>query len=216
MASTELLICEKGYEFLTRVAAGIAAVFGEDCETVFQEIHGEDVVTREINNGHVTGRQKGSAIGVFGVPMDVTEEKHINADNINQLVILLNGKQIKCASFIWRGEDYNFTLGINYDMTFERAVSKRLESFLSCEGILYDALGVNDGENAFESTYNNCVEMLHLENPDIKKEQRQALIRLLNERDYFRFRKSVPYLAEKLGVSKYTIYKDLKELCHEI
>ena len=47
---------------------------------------------------------------------------------------------------------------------------------------------------------------------DMKKQDRFSLVALLKEQDYFRLQRSVRYVAEQLKVSKYTIYKYLKEL----
>ena len=46
----------------------------------------------------------------------------------------------------------------------------------------------------------------------MKKQERFSLVALLKEQDYFRLQKSVGYVAKQLNVSKYTIYKYLKEL----
>ena len=46
----------------------------------------------------------------------------------------------------------------------------------------------------------------------MKKQDRFSLVSLLKEQDYFQLQRSVPYVAKKLNVSTYTIYKYIKEL----
>ena len=44
---------------------------------------------------------------------------------------------------------------------------------------------------------------------------RDSIIAMLEQRNAFSFRKSVPYVAKHLGVSRYTVYKYLSELAEQ-
>ena len=46
----------------------------------------------------------------------------------------------------------------------------------------------------------------------LTKTDRLKVVSLLRERSAFSYRKSVPYVAGRLGVSRYTIYKYLEEV----
>ena len=46
----------------------------------------------------------------------------------------------------------------------------------------------------------------------LNKKDRMRVITLLEQNNAFSYRKSVPYVAKHLGVSRYTIYKYLGEL----
>ena len=46
----------------------------------------------------------------------------------------------------------------------------------------------------------------------MRKGDRLALVALLKEKGVFHLQRSVPYVAERMGVSKYTIYNYLNEL----
>ena len=45
----------------------------------------------------------------------------------------------------------------------------------------------------------------------LSKADRLRLIALLDQKAAFSFRKSVPYVSQRLGVSRYTVYKYLNE-----
>lgn len=152
----------EAFAFLDRQARGIAATFGECCETVGQEIVGNELIVAAIYNGHVSGREVGSNIGIPGGTLDTSQmDIHdIVSEDLNQLTIHPSGKKIKSSDFVLRGEGYTYILGINYAVTL--------------------------------------------------------LIEELNKRNSFELQKSVPYLSERLGVSKYTLYKDLNELRNPI
>lgn len=49
----------------------------------------------------------------------------------------------------------------------------------------------------------------------LTKADRLKVIALLRERSAFSYRKSVPYVAGRLGVSRYTVYKYLEEVGEE-
>ncbi len=209
------------YDFLNRTAAGIALMFGESCETVVQEVipensdgsgeHSSYVLTHEIYNGHVTGRSAGSHIGVFGVPVDVPEDAFSGTDAVNQLVILPDGRKLKSSSYFVPFGDRKFVLGINYDCTLADSVKSMLTAFTQYEGHLYDKL-TSSKDDVAEKTFERCLKAVGAGSPEkLKKADRLRLIRMLDGKGFFRLQKSVPYAAEQLCVSKYTIYKDMKE-----
>ena len=47
---------------------------------------------------------------------------------------------------------------------------------------------------------------------ELGKKDRMKLVALLDQKNAFTFRKSVPFVAQRLKVSRYTIYKYLGEL----
>ena len=49
----------------------------------------------------------------------------------------------------------------------------------------------------------------------LTKKDRMKIIRLLNQKNAFSYRRSVPFVAKHLQVSRYTIYKYLDELSRE-
>lgn len=49
----------------------------------------------------------------------------------------------------------------------------------------------------------------------LTKKDRVRIIAMLEQRNAFSFRKSVPYVAKHLGVSRYTVYKYLSELAEQ-
>lgn len=127
------------------------------------------------------------------------------------MVLHPSGKKIKSSSFLMKGEGFAYILGINYDVTLLERMEGFLGGFLSCQGNLYETMREN-GAGTLDTVYDSCAEMM----PDIEgklsRERRQTLIRLLDSQQFFKLQKSIPYLSEKLKVSKYTLYKDLDDL----
>lgn len=204
---------KEAYDFLYRMAEGISKMFGSNCETLIQEVINGEMITVAIFNGHVSGRKPMSAIGILGGKISDQEIDYNDfmKDVYNQMVIHPSGKRIKSSSFILAGVDYKYALGINFDITPFDKVQNLLSDFLEFEGDLYSTLWGTNG-TTLDSIMDSCLKIMNKSGDKLKKEERTILVHLLNEKNFFDLQRSVPFLAEKLGVSKYTVYKDLKEL----
>jgi len=204
---------EKVFHMLYGLAEGIANMFGQNCETVVQEIENGKFCNVAIFNGHVSGREVMSTIGILGGVLELENIDFEKAKTgiMNQMVRHPSGKTIKSSSFPFVGEDYYYVLGINYDVTKLELMDSFIESFLSFDGDLFTTLNQKK-ENTMENLLDSCLSLTGADNRKLKKKERLALIRTLNEKNFFQMQKSVPSLSEKLNVSKYTIYKDLNEI----
>ena len=204
---------QEAFEFLEHVAKGLAETFGECCETLVQEVVGNELIVAAIFNGHVSGREVGSNVGILGGILD-TREMDIHDIAIDDLNLLTNhpsGKKIKSTDFVLRGEDYTYILGINYDVTLLEKMQGLLGQFLTYSGDMYSTLSNSSGRSLNE-VFESAAKAFHEINGKMRKQKRMQLITALNKRGFFELQRSVPFLAEKLNVSKYTLYKDLNEL----
>ena len=106
---------EEAFEFLCRLAQGIASMFGDSCETVVHEMEGERMKNLVIFHGHVSGRRAGSTLSIYGrdTIQDDPEGTSLDQDFLNQMVVTPSGKNIKSSTFHLRGEGYHYALGIN-------------------------------------------------------------------------------------------------------
>ena len=201
------------YDFLFRSAEGIAKMFGKYCETVVQEVVGQEIEVVAINNGHVSGRKVGSTRSIYGddVSADDFDFSKLSEDSSNQLVTLSNGKVIKSSSYYLRGADFTYILGINYDITLMEQIRNYAEDISQTESDFLGSLQVKK-ENSLAALYEEALAKINKPARSFHKADRQTLIRLLNEKNFFGLAKCIPFLSEKLDVSKYTIYKDLNEL----
>lgn len=203
----------EAFAFLSRVAEGISVMFGESCETVVQEIVENEITTVAIYNGHVSGREVNSKIGILGGIMDAEDVNNVQMlkSNHNQLVMHPSGKKIKSASFVMKEEDYCYILGINFDVTIMERVQQMLNGFLVFDGHLYETME-GEGTKTLSGIFDACASHMPVQDGKLSKERRLALLQMLNQQHFFDLQKSIPFVASKLGVSKYTIYKDLAEL----
>lgn len=205
---------EEAFEFLCRVAQGIALMMGNNCEALVQEVIDGQMTTVAIYNGHVSGREVMSQIGILGgiINADKIDYDVFMTDINNKLVTHPSGKRIKSSTFVMEGEGYKYALGINIDITYIEKMHNIYDSFLNCDGDLFSSLSSSDDEISVEGIVHSCIKAMNKESGKFNKEERHLLIKLLLEKNYFDLHKSVPYLADRLGVSNYTVYKDIKEI----
>lgn len=206
----------EAFLFLDRMARGIALIFGESCETIIHDFSDGMMTNIAIYNGSVSGRNVGSHNGILDSSLvDTNQIQKIGThDIVNQLVHLKNGRTVKSSTFFLTGEDYILALGINYEITLMTQMEQFLSSITSHSGDLFSTMSEDKGNDAdlLVQIFDQALSRIGVSVSDMNKHDRFSLVALLKEQDYFRLQKSVRYVAEQLNVSKYTIYKYLKEL----
>ncbi|MGI6343505.1 MAG: helix-turn-helix transcriptional regulator [Bacillota bacterium] len=199
------------FRLLCDLAEGIAGMFGRNCETLIQDLSVPSHPILAIYNGHVSGREVGSTVDIFGNEHcdedSIIFEEH--SHHVNHLVIR-NGQKIKSTTFHVKGKDFFYGFGINYDFTAAVAAQVLLEDLANVGPFLESALASKDNPNHLEKVVESCVNLMGIPVEKMKKADRVNLVALLKKEHAFDFQKSVPFVAEKLGVSRYTIYNYLK------
>ena len=205
---------EQALEFLSRLAQAIALMFGGNCEVLVHEMHGSRIVTVAIFNGHVSGRTVGSTLSIYGRDTmdDDPNGTSLDQDFLNQMVVMSDGKIIKSTTFHVRGDGYHYALGINYDMSLMDKMRHMLVNFTQSAGSL--EASISEDRTDLEAVFNACLNHLNKPPAQMRKSERMTLVAMLREKGMFHMQRSVPYVAERLGVTKYTIYNYLNELEH--
>ncbi|WP_314962365.1 helix-turn-helix domain-containing protein, partial [Peptostreptococcus stomatis] len=90
-----------------------------------------------------------------------------------------------------------------------------LKKFLSMGDEAYDEFDVFDSGELVEQKFQIELEKMNKKIVGMNKSDRITLIRNLKNAGVFKIQKSVPYIAEQLGVSRYTIYNYLNEIQDE-
>ncbi|MCI8538465.1 MAG: transcriptional regulator [Oscillospiraceae bacterium] len=204
---------EEVLELLCRIAQGISEMFGDNCEALVHQMDGQHIKTVAIYNGHVSGRSVGSTLSIYGndTAMNNSEDMNLELDYRNQMVAVPSGKQIKSSTFHVRGKDFHYAIGINFDVTLLGQMNHLLTALTQFEGNLMTSLS-QGSQPSLEALFDACHEVVNKPIAKMHKADRLTLVRLLREKGAFQIQRSVPYVAERMGVSKYTIYNYLNEL----
>lgn len=204
---------EKALDFLKRVADGIAAMFGNKCEVVIHDLDNKDSSIVYITNKHVTGREVGDKLDFIGTQEYNDLFKGIDLVNVHG--VAKNSHLVKTSTFHLEGDDYHFALGINYDYTNLVMAYNVLDELIYADNNLNNVEVEEKDENLekkLDSLYNEAIEFVGKPTVFMKKHERVEMIRFLHEKGAFSIHKSIPYIAEKMNISRYTIYNYLREI----
>lgn len=201
---------EEAFDFLNRLAKGIALTFGGSCETLIHDMSVKGHPILAIYNGHVSGREVGSIVDVLGSTKDL-DELVTGVDFVNHLAVTPDGKQIKSSTFQLVGENYQLALGINFDFSDLVNANRLFLGLMNVGGDLQSAIW-QAGEGMLSEIFEEALGVVGKPLDDMNKKDRLKLIKLLKDKNVFNIQKSVPFVSEKLNVSRYTVYNYLHEL----
>lgn len=201
---------DEAFEFLDRAARGIAEMFGSSCETLVQNMSDPSHPILSIYNGQVSGREVGSTANIMGSTR-LIDETAMTTDFVNLYATTPSGAQIKSSTFHMIGEDYNLALGIDFDYSSLVFANRILVDLMSADADLQSALW-RGGDNGLTQIFDECLTAIGKPVNALTKADRVKIVALLDQKNAFSFRKSVPYVAKRLQVSRYTVYKYLDQL----
>lgn len=200
----------EAFEFLDRTARGIAEMFGSSCETLVHDMGDPRHPILAIYNGQISGRSVGSTMDILGTAKEL-DETALVTDFVNLYATTPSGQQIKSSTFHLIGDGYNLALGINFDYTSLVYANRILVDLMSAEADLQSAMW-QGGDGRLAEIFDECLAAVGKPVDALTKRDRMKIIALLDQKNAFSFRKSVPYVAKHLQVSRYTVYKYLGEL----
>ena len=200
---------DEAFEFLDRTARGIAETFGSSCETLVQDMDLPSHPILSIYNGQVSGREVGSTLDILGSSRELDDDA-LKTDFVNLYASTPSGQQIKSSTFHLMGDDYNLSLGMNYDFTSLVYANRILIDLMSADSDLQSAMW-RGGDDRLGEIFDECLAAVGKPANALSKADRMKIISLLEQKSAFSFRKSVPYISQRLGVSRYTVYKYLNE-----
>ena len=204
---------EEAFEFLDRTARGIAEMFGSSCETLVHDMGDPKHPILSIYNGHVSGRSVGSTMDILGTAKEL-DATGLVTDFVNLYATTPSGQQIKSSTFHLIGDGYNLALGINFDYTSLVYANRILVDLMNAEADLQSAMW-QGGDSRLADIFDECLAAVGKPVNALTKKDRMKIIALLDQKNAFSFRKSVPFVSKRLQVSRYTIYKYLGELADQ-
>ncbi len=198
---------EEAFSFLDRLAKGLADMFGVSCEAVIHDFSDPAHPVLAIYNGHVSGRELGATVDVTGLAQKV----EFDGDVVNLLATTPRGQQVKSSTFSLKGEGYHLALGINYDFTPLTYANRALLDLMRTE-VEFRSAVYPTRDTGIAELVEQCVDRVGKPIREMNKTDRLRVVELLKQSDAFSYRRAVPYVAAKLGVSRYTVYKYLSEV----
>lgn len=204
--STDELLIQQ----LKEIARGLAHTFAPFCEVVLHDLRDPSRTIVLIEN-NLSGRAIGDPTTELGLARAGDDSyPQVIANYSNRLT---DGRQVKSTSVGVKGSDGNYVaaLCLNIDVSVFNGAAKLLQEFTHTDTVSIEeslepanAEMLRDRIDTFAARHSTTPQAL-------SKPLRRKLSRDLKSSGYLDLRRSVEVVAEHLGVSRATVYADIKK-----
>ncbi len=206
------MLRESELETLRRIAKGIAAQFGNNCEVVVHEISerstSHSIVA--IENGHVSGRKSGD--GPSQVVLErLGKEEICPEDHLCYLTRTPDGKLLKSTTVYIPDEDgkVGAIFGVNFDVSALVMAEQALGVLTSTEDLQAPARITHNVNDLLDDLIEQSDRLVGKPPQLMTKEDKIRAIQFLNDHGALLITKSGDKIANHFGISKYTLYSYL-------
>ncbi len=198
-------------EFLTRLTDGLGQALGPNCEIVLHDFNQPELSIVAIANGHVTGRAVGDTLDVLGFQL---LRQRPTGDMLHYRTIAKNGKILRSSSIFLRDNDGDIfgAICVNSDISSLLNLHEWLKRELSSEEGLVEEHFEHSVEEVLDRLITAALDSTGKQANDLTREEKVSIVAQLEARGAFLIRYSVDRVAERLSLSKYTIYNYLEEI----
>lgn len=204
------------FSVLRHIADGLAELFGAACEVVIHDLSNPTRSVVHVSNGQVTNRKIGE--GIRDMAMVLRSPRFKNDTLSNYISQTNDGKIIKCMTTVIRDAqgDIVGAFCLNLDLGRLQQARSVLDEFT--RGHPLESLDVEtpvhdqDVLSILRHIIRQTISETGIPVQAMDKDTKIRIVGFLEEREVFRIKGAVDYLAEQLRVSRYTIYNYLEEV----
>lgn len=196
---------EEILDFLEKMGELIAETFGDNCEVAVSDLDHPDSAILYIFNGHVTNRRAGDPL-----PTMALERVQSKADGfyVNYTGVKC-GKEVKTSSLNCEFGGHHLSFCINYDYSALLPAQKLLTQLTAVRN---DAPQVGGVLSAADAAIEEAIQRSGKPPRLMTKDDRMSIVMQLNEQGVFNIQRSVITTAQRLGISRFTVYNYLNEI----
>ncbi|MFS0820291.1 transcriptional regulator [Bacillus sp. 1P02SD] len=201
------------------VAEVIAKTFGHDCEVVLHDLTvPQSSVVYTVNN-HVTGRQVGQSFNHLITDV-LLSQNFTNDYSANYYFQTEDGRLIKSSTLLIRNPDKKVigALCINIDTTRITENINWLSSLIPQNPDLppnqhYQRDQTNETEHIQEIAH-DLIDKIIGNKPveKLRRDEKVEMVRFMEQKGIFLIRGTIDRVAEKLNISKVTVYSYIEEI----
>ncbi|MGN7300611.1 helix-turn-helix transcriptional regulator [Ferdinandcohnia sp. SAFN-114] len=201
------------------VAEVIAKTFGNDCEVVLHDLTvPQSSVVYTVNN-HVTGRNVGQSFNHL-VTEVLLSQNFTNDYSANYYFHTDDGRLIKSSTLLIRDQDKKVVgaVCINIDTTQITANINWLSSLIPQhpdQPSKYSPQQVNVQETEhIQEIANDLIDKIIGNRPveQLRRDEKVEMVRFMEQKGIFLIRGTIDRVAEKLNISKVTVYSYIEEI----
>ena len=198
-------------------AEGLSRMLGSRCEVILHDLsHVESSIIAVY--GNVTNRRAGGPATNYLLQLLKTYGDEA-PDSLNYRNVMPDGRVIRSSTVFIRDEGGHIigSLCINQDMTDFIVASKLIQELTAFQkpsnekehAEEFFAYDIND---VMEDMVRTELELLQKPVAYMQKDDKLAVVQRMEQKGIFDVRGAVEYVAERLGVTNYTVYNYLKEI----
>ena len=201
------------FDTAKRMADALSISFGKKCEVVVHDF--ADLSSSLIHiAGNMTGRKVGAPI--TDLAYRTYKDQGDDAKDLAGYRTITNGRIMKSSTVFLRNSSGQVVgcMCVNMDVTdLLNAKAALDEATYFPEGAAYiPERFASSFQETLESILEGIVRDMGKQPASMDKDERLEFIRRLHKHDVFVFKGAVNQVAQLLGVTRYTVYNDLKEL----
>jgi len=209
--SVDAELKKKLYESLKPVMMAIVDLLGPGSEVVLHDMAYPDASIVAIE-GDVTDRRVGGPLTDSGLACLRSPE----SGRVYSYTTVVDGGRVIKSSSVFLTDDQGEILGgmcINLDITPYLTFDRHLQGLIKpTEDEAEPQTFGSDVGDVLDTMLDDAIAAAGIPISLMQRADRLKVIRALEERGAFLLKKAVPLMAERLGVSRHTIYSDLAEI----
>lgn len=195
------------------IANMIAKTFGRQCEVVIHDLSiPQNSVVYTLNN-HVTGRQIGQPFE--HLVKEVLLSKNFDGDStVNYMTVIKDGREIKSSTTLLRdaGGKLIGALCINVDVKPLKDAMNFMGDFMNVEqaNLEVEAEPFGNVMEIVDDLIDKIIDQDSVNN--LKRKDKLEVIQFMDEKGVFLIKGAIDKVAERLNISKVTVYSYLDEI----
>ena len=198
-------------------AAGLADYLGSGYELVLHSLADLDHSVIAIFNGHYTGRKIGSPVTDLALQMLSQLEEQKGRDYITYFAKNKNDQPLKCTTTVIRGEHGRAIGLLCINFYLNTPFQSLLRDFTNTENLVnpdehVSEAFVSNTDDLIDSTLETARNAVMRDSTISASNKNKEIVAILYEKGIFNLKDSVITVAEKLGISKNTVYMHLRNL----
>ncbi|MFD1201131.1 transcriptional regulator [Leucobacter albus] len=195
---------------------GIQKTIGDHCEVVLHDYRNKDHSVVAVA-GSITGRETGSPMSLIGLNM--LRQGDAAENDLNYITRLPDGRVLKSSTLLLRTSAGNVigALCMNIDITELRNVGRLIDQLtgVSDEREAPQTTFSPDPDAVIDSALAEAEAVLGHPLTRLTTAERTEVFRLLEQSGVIQLKRSVPVIAERLGLSRATVYNYLVRIRNE-
>lgn len=198
------------------IARLISHTFGTHCEVIIHDFSQPQNSVVHTENNVVTNRNIGESFTEYFVKEVLLSRKFHNDCCANYIMKSKDGKQIKSSTALIRDNSGRVigALCVNIDLTHITHFMEDLGGLLGMPDPVTQPLGEVEVVSSIREIVDDIIDKT-IGNQDVdtmSRDQKISLIRFMNDREIFSIKGTLDKVAERMNLSKVTVYSYLDEI----